>query len=165
MTNDKTPGTGAAASAPSRVITQVVACDWQQAYAVASDPLRFHEWASGLAHSQVTPEPCSPASDPHYDGLLWRLTSPQGQARLRTVAPNLFGVMDHWVTPDGQAEVAVPFRVIGLGTGRCELQLTLIRQPTMDDAAFEHDARWIAKDLQALRQLLEKPPVAPSADD
>jgi hypothetical protein len=38
-----------------------------------------------------------------------------------------------------------------------ELQFTLLRQPHMDDAAFAHDAEWIARDLRALQALLEAP--------
>ena len=70
-----------------------------------------------------------------------------------TVANALFGDQN----PVG-ATVRIknfPFRVIGVAPGICELQFTLLRQPHMDDAAFERDAGWIARDLQSLRRLLE----------
>ncbi|MDM0115242.1 SRPBCC family protein [Variovorax sp. J22R133] len=132
------------ASATSRVITQRVACPWRRAYALAADPMRLPDWASGLAKSTLTPV-----------GHQWAVETPQGRARLRFAPANELGVLDHWVAPEGAAELYMPFRVIDAGEGACEFQFTLLRQPHMDDAAFAHDAAWIAKDLQALRNLLE----------
>jgi hypothetical protein len=129
----------------SRVITQVVACDWQRAYARASNPLHLPRWASGLATSTLA-----------RAGAHWRIDTPaQGPAGLRFAPTNDFGVLDHWVTPDGQAEIYLPFRVIATGPGHCEFQFTLLRQPQMDDAVFARDAEWIARDLRTLRDLLE----------
>jgi len=130
----------------SRVITQRVACDWRTAYALAADPARLPEWASGLADGALARE-----------GERWVATTPGGRAVLRFAPPNEFGVLDHWVAPAGVPEVYMPFRVIGVAHGVCELQLTLLRQPHMDDAAFAHDAEWIARDLRALQALLESP--------
>lgn len=128
----------------SRVVTQAVACDWQRAYALASDPRQLPRWASGLATSTLTP-----------DGPHWCIDTPeQGPARLRFAPANAFGILDHWVTPDGRAEIYLPFRVIATGPGQCAFQFTLLRQPQMDDAAFARDADWIARDLRALRDLL-----------
>jgi hypothetical protein len=136
---DNTP-----ASPTSRVIVQRVACDWRRAYALAADPLRLPDWASGLANSAL-----------RRDGDHWVATTPQGAATLRFAPANAFGVLDHWVRPEGAEEIYLPFRVIDAGEGACEFQFTLFRQPHMDDAAFAHDAAWIARDLQSLRQLLE----------
>jgi hypothetical protein len=129
----------------SRVITQRVACEWGRAYALAADPARLPDWASGLARSALV-----------RDGDHWTVKTPEsGDARMRFAPPNDFGVLDHWVAPEGVPEVYLPFRVIGVAPGACELQFTLLRQPHMDDAAFERDAEWIARDLQSLRRLLE----------
>jgi hypothetical protein len=129
----------------SRVITQRVACEWRRAYALAADPARLPDWASGLARSALI-----------HDGDHWTVKTPEsGDARMRFAPPNEFGVLDHWVAPEGVPEVYLPFRVIGVALGACELQFTLLRQPHMDDAAFERDAEWIARDLQSLRRLLE----------
>lgn len=130
---------------PSRVITQRVKCEWRRAYALAADPTRLPDWASGLAKSALQPK-----------GDHWVVRTPEsGDARMRFAPPNDFGVLDHWVTPEGVPEVYLPFRVIGVEPDICELQFTLLRQPHMDDAAFARDAEWIARDLQALRKLLE----------
>ncbi|MBU2407763.1 MAG: SRPBCC family protein, partial [Gammaproteobacteria bacterium] len=92
----------------------------------------------------------------------WDLQTPQGAARIRFSPANDFGVLDHWVTPDGMAEIYLPFRVIDVRPGICEFQFTLLRQPTMDDAAFERDAAWVARDLEALAQLLANRPASPA---
>ncbi len=129
----------------SRVVTQRVACEWRRAYALAADPARLPDWASGLAKSALV-----------RHGDHWTVKTPEsGDARMRFAPPNDFGVLDHWVAPEGVPEVYLPFRVIGVAPGACELQFTLLRQPHMDDAAFERDAEWIARDLQSLRHLLE----------
>jgi len=132
-------------AAQSRVITQRVACEWRRAYVLAADPRRLPEWASGLAKSALVPR-----------GDHWIVRTPEsGEARMRFAPPNDFGVLDHWVAPEGVPEVYLPFRVIGVAPDACELQFTLLRQPHMDDAAFERDAGWIARDLQSLRSLIE----------
>lgn len=140
------PQTSEGSAVQSRVITQRVQCAWRRAYALASDPTRLPDWASGLARSALLL--------PHGDH--WTVRTPEsGDARMRFAPPNDFGVLDHWVAPEGVPEVYLPFRVIGVAPDACELQFTLLRQPHMDDAAFERDAQWIARDLQALRRLLE----------
>ena len=129
----------------SRVITQRVACDWRRAYRVAADPLRLPDWAGGLAKSALIPE-----------GDHWLVRTPEsGDARMRFAPANDFGVIDHWVSTEGVSEIYLPFRVIGVAPDACELQFTLLRQPHMDEAAFERDAAWIAHDLRALKRLLE----------
>lgn len=128
----------------SRVITRWVACDWRGAYALAADPRRLPDWASGLAGGEVL-----------RDGADWTVQTPvSGPARLRWTPTNAFGVLDHWIGPPGKPEVYVPFRVIDLGAEGCEFQLTLLRQPGMDAAQFERDADWVKRDLAALARLL-----------
>ncbi|MGF6350349.1 SRPBCC family protein [Variovorax sp. W2I14] len=110
-----------------------------------ADPMRLPDWASGLAKSALLPQ-----------GDHWIVRTPEsGDARMRFAPTNDFGVLDHWVAPEGVPEVYLPFRVIGVAPDACELQFTLLRQPHMDNAAFERDAAWIARDLQALKRLLE----------
>jgi hypothetical protein len=131
--------------AQSRVIVQRVACEWRRAYRVAADPARLPDWASGLAKSALLPQ-----------GDHWIVRTPEsGDARMRFAPANDLGVLDHWVAPEGVPEVYLPFRVIGVAPDACELHFTLLRQPHMDDAAFERDAAWIARDLQSLKRLLE----------
>jgi hypothetical protein len=51
-------------------------------------------------------------------------------------------------------KISIPLRVVANGDG-AEVTLTLFRVPGMDDAAFERDAGMVAKDLSALKALLE----------
>ena len=142
-----TSRTEAPAPPGSRVLTQAVACDHRRAYQWTADPAHLPLWASGLAEGAVTPVA---GTDGH-----WQVDAPGGRATLRFAPANDFGVLDHWVLPAGMAEVYVPFRVIATGAGRCQLQMTLLRQGGMDDATFERDSQWIARDLLALAHRLE----------
>lgn len=68
-------------------------------------------------------------------------------------AHNDYGVMDHFIdTADGK-EIHVPLRVIQNGDG-AEVMLTLFRQPGMDDEMFARDAKWITRDLRALKNFV-----------
>lgn len=58
--------------------------------------------------------------------------------------------MDHFVETGDGREVHVPLRVIENGDG-AEVMLTLFRQPGMNDEDFARDAKWITRDLRALR--------------
>jgi hypothetical protein len=61
--------------------------------------------------------------------------------------------MDHTVvTPGG--DVFVPMRVVANGGG-CQMEISLYRQPEMDDAAFERDCGLVKDDLNRLKGLLE----------
>ena len=75
--------------------------------------------------------------------------------RVRFAPPNVFGVLDHMVTPlAGGPAVDVPLRVVPNGTG-AEVLLTLFRQEGMWEAAYEAAARSVAEDLHRLKSLLE----------
>lgn len=145
MTNDTS--SPVARPATSRVLVQAANCSWRTAYDFAADPEQLTRWASGLATGQISPDPANPGE--------WLADTPSGHARMRFAPRNDFGVLDHWVTPEGMAEIYVPFRVIATGARRCAFQFTLLRQPEMDDAAFERDSDWIQRDLESLRRLLE----------
>jgi hypothetical protein len=80
--------------------------------------------------------------------------APAGQVRIRFTGRNDFGVLDHHVILATGAEIYIPLRVIANGTG-AEVTLTLFRLPEMTDAVFARDAEWVAKDLAALKALLE----------
>lgn len=129
----------------SRVIAIRIERPLDQVRALLAEPWRWSEWASGLSGGL--------AQGP--DGL-WAGEGPGGRVLVRFSEPNDLGVADHWVSvPDG-AVVYVPVRAIPSGDG-AEVQVTLLRQPSMSDADFERDAAWVLKDLQALKALLERP--------
>lgn len=128
----------------SRTFSVSIRCDWQKLYERIWRPEFFPEWASGLAQSDLR----------QMDGA-WCADGPEGPIRVRFTPHNDFGVMDHVVETGGDTEVYVPLRVLGNGEG-AEVMLTLFRQPEMDDERFAADARWINRDLKALKALIER---------
>ena len=57
-------------------------------------------------------------------------------------------------TPDGQV-VYLPFRLVANDTG-CEALFTLYRQPGMSEDEFVRDAGLVRKDLDTLKDVLER---------
>ncbi len=132
-----------AESLHARTLSVTIQRDWREVYDFACQPLNFPRWASGLADSL------------HEAGDHWVAAAPEGQAKVWFSPRNDHGVLDHRVElPDG-VTLYIPLRVIANGDG-AEVMLTVFRQPGADDAAFSRDAKWVAKDLQALKVLLEK---------
>ena len=127
----------------SRVLSVRIERPRDAAYDFLAEPKNFPCWASGLCN----------AIEP-LEGGLWLAQTPQGPLRVRFSPRNAFGVLDHDVLPEDSPAIHIPLRLIANGDG-CELQLTLLRQPQMDDATFERDAQWVEKDLQAIKVLLE----------
>ncbi len=127
----------------ARHISVSIARNHRDVYEFVADPRNLGQWASGVG-SRVE----------QIDGE-WVATTPQGPAKLRFVAPNALGVLDHSVRLPSGVEIHVPMRVIPNGPGS-ELVLTLFRQPEMTDEQFEADAAWVRRDLEALKALLER---------
>jgi uncharacterized protein YndB with AHSA1/START domain len=111
-------------------------------YAFVADPANLPRWAQGLSGS-IT----------NVDGE-WIAVSPMGTVRVRFAERNAFGVLDHEVVTEAGERFHNPMRVIANGTGS-ELVFTLFRRPGMSDAELADDAIAIARDLEALKRLLE----------
>ena len=113
-----------------------------EVYSFVSDPANLPKWATGLGGSigQVQGE--------------WIADSPMGKIRIKFAEKNTFGVLDHEVVLESGVRIENPMRVIANGEGS-EIFFTLIRQPEMSDEKFEEDARWVEKDLNILKGLLE----------
>jgi hypothetical protein len=127
----------------SRTVTVSVDRDWREVYDFASIPENLQRWAAGLG---VRFE---------KSGEDWLAESPDGLAiRIRFSPPNDFGVLDHFVVADGR-EIRNAMRVVANGTG-AEMMFTLLRTPDMTEDAFEADATAVARDLNALKTLLER---------
>lgn len=123
----------------SRTYSISIDRDWQALYEAVWRPEIFPKWASGLTESNL-----------RQDGDGWLADGPDGPVRICFSPHNAYGVMDHVVeTGDGRA-VHVPLRIIANGDG-AEVMLTLFRQPGMSDEDFARDAKWITRDLRALR--------------
>ncbi len=102
-----------------------------EVYNFVSDPKNLARWASGLA------------------------SAPGAAVKLRFVERNKYGVLDHFVSVASGPEVYVPMRVFPNGEG-AEVLLTVFRQPGTSDEKFGEDTQWVRRDLEALKQLLEK---------
>jgi hypothetical protein len=64
-------------------------------------------------------------------------------------------VLDHTVTIESGMRVYNALRVVPNGDG-CEVMFTLLRLPGMTDDQFTADADHVAKDLRALKMLMER---------
>jgi len=132
------------ACAESQVVTVHIVKPLAMVAAFLADPLNMNHWASGLGHSL------------RQENGKWLADGPEGPVRIRFSPPNAFGIADHWVEVAADIVVYVPLRAIAHGEGT-DVQLTLLRLPGMSDAKFAEDADWIRRDLEALKNLLEKP--------
>jgi len=113
-------------------------------YGFISDGDNLELWATGLG---ITFE---------RDSEQWRVHGPLGTVRVRLAGRNDFGVADQIVTLESGVTVHNPIRVIPNGTGST-VTFTLMRPAGVSDEQFNDDAKWIEKDLAALKTLLEMP--------
>ncbi len=126
----------------SRTISVSIRCDPGKAYAYLSDPRNLPAWAPGL---------CTAIERADED---WIAATPGGPVRVRFVARNALGVLDHYVRAEPGAEVLNPMRVVPNGSG-CELMFTLFQRPGMGDDELAADAALVEADLDRARTLLE----------
>ena len=92
-------------------------------------------------------------SFPAGDG--WAFHDPAGhRIRLTFTPANGYGVLDHDVfTPTGVVHSAM--RVMSNGEG-AEVTFLLLQLPGMTDTEFVRDAATVQKDLETLKQILER---------
>ncbi|SEQ76760.1 polyketide cyclase [Sphingobium sp. YR768] len=126
----------------ARSIDIAIRAPLTQAYGFASQPENFPRWAAGLSSSL------------HRQGDDWIAETPEGRAIVLFSPPNDVGILDHHVRLPGKPDIHIPLRMIANGEGTLVV-FTLFGQPDMDDAAFDRDAELVAKDLHALKALLE----------
>jgi len=126
----------------SRTITVRIARPPADVYDFTAAPENFPRWASGLAGS---------LKKVHGE---WIADTPEGPVKARFTERNDFGILDHHVAVRPGVDIYIPMRVIANGTGS-EVIFTLFRLPEMTDEVFARDAEWVARDLRALKTLLE----------
>ena len=129
---------------PARTFSVSINREWHALYEQIWRPEYFPKWASGLAQSELRQS---------ENG--WLAEGPDGPIRIRFTPHNDHGVMDHFVETSVGNEVYIPLRIIQNGAG-AEVMLTLFRQPEMDDERFSADAKWVVRDLKALKALIER---------
>ncbi len=113
-------------------------------YEFASNPRNLPRWASGLARSEV-----------RQDGDAWVADAPFGTVRVMFAPKNPYGVLDHDVRLESGVVIHNPMRVVPNGEGS-EFIFTLIRQPGVSDEQFAEDRAAVEKDLNTLKELLER---------
>jgi len=113
-----------------------------EVYAFLAEPLNFPKWAEGLGHGFS-----------HVEGMTWVAETPMGRMRILFSEPNRYGVLDHAVIPDNGKAMHNPMRVMANGEGS-EVVFTLFQRDMSDDE-MARDAGMVARDLAALKALLE----------
>ena len=108
-----------------------------------SNPENLPGWAAGLCKSVSKAD------------AGWIVETTQGLMNLRFVEHNDLGVLDHYVSPAPGVEVYVPMRVLPNGSG-AEVLLTLFQLPGMSDEKYTEDAALVTRDLETLKDVLEK---------
>jgi len=127
----------------SRTITVRIDRSFDKVYEFLVDPANWNQWAFGLGRNIRRSQD------------VWIADSDGGVARVQFTPQNSFGVVGHTVIRPSGHRVYVPMRLIANSSG-CELLFTLFREPNMSDAQFASDARFVQRDLNGLKSLLEK---------
>lgn len=126
----------------SKTFTISINCEPEEVYNFVSNPNNLPQWANAF---------CKAVRRSDSD---WIIETPQGPRKVRFVAPNDFGIVDHYVSPAPGLEIYVPMRVVANGTGS-EVIFTLFRLSEMPDEKFVEDIELVKSDLQTLKRLLE----------
>jgi len=127
----------------SRTVSVRISRPFPEVYEFMVKPENWNQWATGLGKAiRQTPEG-------------WVAETQQGQIKVRFTPRNSFGVLDHYVVRSTKPEVYVPMRLIANADG-CELLFTLFREPGMTDDRYAGDMEFVKKDLNGLKELLER---------
>lgn len=129
----------------SHHVSRIIAARPERVYAYASDVDNLPLWAAGLATSDVA-----------RDGDDLIVESPMGQVRVRFVANNTLGVLDHDVMLPSGTVVTNPLRVIAHPDGS-EVIFT-VRQIELTDEEFARDIGMVEADLERLAAQVTSPP-------
>lgn len=125
----------------TRTVSVAISCSMEKTYQFLAAPANFPQWASGLC------------TEIKKKNGAWVAKTPHGSAKVEFTKKNTFGIVDHTVTM-GRNKVYVPMRVLPNNKG-CEVTLTIYRNK-MSDSRFKEDIGWVERDLDALKDLLEK---------
>lgn len=128
----------------SRHVSRVIGATPESLYTFVADPDNLPRWAAGLANGDVI-----------RDGDSLLVDSPMGRVTVTFAPHNDFGVVDHDVRlPSGEV-VHNPVRILAHPDG-AEIVFT-IRQLGMSDEELDRDAAAVERDLEALKELVERP--------
>jgi hypothetical protein len=141
----QTESTASRANIPveSRTLSVRINRPFAAVYEFLVNPANWNQWAFGLGKSL------------RQSNGGWIADSDGGIVKVRFTPRNDFGVVDHTVIRPAGAQIYVPMRLIRNGTG-CELLFTLFREPGMTDERYNSDTTFVQRDLNGLKELLEK---------
>jgi len=126
----------------ARIVSEAIDVPPDVVYEFARTMKNLPRWASGLA------------AGVGQEGGEWFTDSPMGRVKVSMAPRNDFRVLDHDVTlPDGRT-VHNAFRVTSAGEGSL-VAFVVLRLPGTTPEAFATDVAHVAKDLRALKTLLE----------
>jgi len=125
-----------------RVVSESIDVPARVVYEFARRMENLPQWASGLA------------SGISEDAGEWFTESPMGRVKVAMAPRNDLGVLDHDVTLPNGVTVHNAFRVTPAGDGSA-LSFVVLRLPDVVVEAFEKDVAHVARDLRALKTLLE----------
>ena len=127
---------------PVRIITISIDTSPDAVYQFASNPENFPKWVDFV--ESIT-----------RDGDLWIGKTKMGDIKIRFCPINKVGVLDHEVTlPNGQT-VLNPMRVVPNNDGS-QFTFILFWMPGRPEKEFNEDAEAVRKDLQNLKEILER---------
>lgn len=127
----------------SRALSISIDCHPAKVYELVSNPENLPKWATAFCKSVR-----KSAND-------WIIETPRGPMKVRFAEKNNFGVLDHYVNPAPGVEIYVPMRVLPNGSGSTVV-FTLFRLPEMSDEQFAEDIGMVERDLNTLKNLLER---------
>ncbi|MBO0858715.1 MAG: SRPBCC family protein [Chloracidobacterium sp.] len=131
------------ATTESRTLSVRIEKPFARVYEFLVAPANWNKWAFGLG------KPLRRSKGG------WIADSDGGMLKVRFTARNQYGVLDHSVIRPSGAQVYVRMRLIVNGSG-CELLFTLFREPGVTDEHYNADADSVQRDLNGLKELLEK---------
>jgi carbon monoxide dehydrogenase subunit G len=114
-----------------------------EVYGFVSNPENLPRWAPAFVRSVKK------------QGNDWIIETSDGPMRMRFVAQNELGVLDHYVKLQNGVEVFNPMRVLANGAGS-EVLFTALQPATMANERFVEDVAMIERDLRTLKSVLER---------
>lgn len=129
-------------SEQSRHVSVFIEREASEVYAYASDPTHLPLWAAGLAGTI------------EFTGGKWVADLAMGRITIEFAEPNLYGVLDHWVTDAAGSTFYNPMRVLA-APGGSEVVFAVRRREGMSDEDLDRDAGLVQADLVSLKRVLE----------
>jgi hypothetical protein len=114
----------------------------EEVYQFASNPENFPKWIAFI--KSMTNQ-----------GQFWIGKTDLGDIRITFCPLNNFGIVDHEVTFANGATVNNPMRAVANNKG-CEFIFTLFWMPDKTEEEFNEDAEAVTRDLQKLKEILER---------